>query len=327
MVAHFSRSSISGATTFHPNLWGNGREPADMLITVGRALVFVNMTEGKSYLDSLCAHNLDQARDRINEWRNGPSIKGETSTRKFDIGWDDIDYVQVVSVVDGPHAACRGHDLSLLNLDPKVRLATTVTSAIIRHLAALGGGARDLIAICQMIGAKGEVSECDALKMTQSHHDSLRDKTLLALPRMPNRLPKAIIGGRKADPFEEHRFYLESMRKTNDDVGVIFADLSWTEIFDAVGFILTTLADAEWVEQGVVSFKVFDAVVPFIVVVSTSNEGLVHMLKPITETARAKGARFTYILSLQDFHTIPTLAIEKCDGPWATAITLSNIGD
>jgi hypothetical protein len=43
MVALFAEHSISARNTIHPNLWKkSGKEPADLMIVMGRAAFFVN---------------------------------------------------------------------------------------------------------------------------------------------------------------------------------------------------------------------------------------------------------------------------------------------
>jgi hypothetical protein len=322
MVSVFFRHSISGFSTFHPQLFGNGREPADMVVVMGRALIFVNMHEGKGYFENLCAHNLSQARDRIDEWKSGKPIRGENKVAKFHINWSDIDYIHVVSVIDGPHAACRGHDFSTLKMDPKVCLVTTLTSSVMHHLAKLGGGARDLIAVSREIEQLGKIQESHALQIVQSRHDRLLSEAMSRVPSLPNRLPLAIVEGKTLSSVEEQRLYIEDVRRGHTVVAPIFADLSWEDVFAIVSHVIAIIAVIEWLDHGSVTVKLFSLKFKFIVVVSTNGEKLLQEMANISSYASESGARFIYTLSLVSFGIAPMFFVSPTVGPLATEIEL-----
>jgi hypothetical protein len=322
MVSAFFRHSISGFSTFHPQLFGNGREPADLVVVVGRALIFVNMHESNAYFENLCAHNMNQARERIDEWKSGKPIRGKNEVMKFHLNWSDIDYIHVVGVIDGRNAACSGHRLSTLMMDPKVCLVTTLTSAVMHRLALLGGGARDLIAVSREIEQLGNISESEALQIVQSRHDRLLSEAMSVVPRLPNRLPPAIVNGKSLSPVEEQRLYIEEMRRAHTEVAPIFADFSWEDVFAIVSHVLGTIANIEWLDVGHISAHLFDTKFKFIVIVSTNAEDLIQATGKTLNYASEWGARFVYTISVVSFGIAPMFAVNPTVGPLAAEIEL-----
>jgi len=325
MVAAFFRHSVSGHSTFHPKLFGNGREPADMVVVVGRAMIFVNMHHGRSYFDDLCAHNINQARDRIEEWKSGKPIRGENGAATFNIAWSDIDAIHVVSVVDGKHSACSGHDISSVTMDPKVRLVTTLTSSVMRRLAKLGGGARDLIAVSQDIAQMRKVTESDALLIVNNRHDTFLRQALSSVDRLPNRLAPAVLNGRTLSPIEEHKYYLELVRRQSSINAIAFIDMSLEDVFCIVGHVLNTISDIEWASLGHVSAYIVETRLKFLVVVSTNLEELSKKSDFILSIARKSEARFIYTISLTELGVIPMFAVTAYKGQLVTELELAAV--
>ncbi|WFU89469.1 hypothetical protein QA644_10725 [Rhizobium sp. CC1099] len=322
LVATFAKHSISSRSTFHPDQWSSGKEPADMLIIVGRALLFFNMKDSKAYLKDLYEANLKQARDRIDEWRGGRQLRGKNDWRSFIIHWTDIDYIHVISVVDGRYAGCLGHDVEQLDMDEKVRLCTTVTSKVLRELAKHGGGARDLIAICQQIEAKGQISENATVRLVRKRYNALLYEAMESVTIQPSRLGRAIIGGREVSAFDEYRFTFEATRSQSGEGLEVFSDLAWSDIFPAIAFIVSSTAEMEWLEEGQARSACFGENTKFRVVISSNMQGLNLRLQEIIDMSRLEGSTFTYLISLTNIGPMGTFAVSGPPEKWSTELDL-----
>lgn len=325
LVAAFCKHSISSRSTFHPKQWKNGKEPADMLIQIGRALLFVNMTTSKAYFDDLAAHNINQARDRILEWQSSASqLRGANEWASFAISWDDVDHVHVVSVVEGPHAACADHGLAGLDMPAKVRLCTTLTTAVMHRIAFLGGGARDLIAVCKEIRARGKTSESKAIRLVRRHYETLEYDAKARITLQPSLMGKAIIHGRELNAFEEHKFKFEVMRRQPEKEGLeVFSDLAWADYFPAIAFIVQSRAEMEALPQGQIRASVFGNKMKFQVVVSSNMEGLAANMTKLSEMGKREGSVFTYCISLINGGLIEFFSVSREPYLSATEFELS----
>lgn len=234
ILGAFARSSFSAAGVFHPKQWGNGKEPADLLLCIGRSLFMFNMYEGKSWLEQACFHNLNQLRDRIADWKNGPSIKGANEFATFDIGWDDIDQIAVVSVIDGPHAACLAHPREIVGHSEKVACAYTITGKALLSLANDGIGARELIFLAAFLRQQVSPLASDQIVSALLGRQALAYMQYnLALPTL--KLPRPfIVKGRGVAMFDYIRQSLFALRRQGmAGPTELFCELDW---FD-VGFI------------------------------------------------------------------------------------------
>ena len=299
LVARFAKHSISSGATFHPDQWSSGTEPADMIISIGRAMVFVNMTQSGSWLEQLIEHNISQARDRMVEWQTGKQIRGKNDHASFQIGWDDVDHIAVISVVDGRHAACMRHHPDLLKLSPKVAVAATVTSAVVSELAQLGGGARELVNLCASLPYEQTLSQSEARHLVRSRHDQLMSQALVGI-RESTRRYKGPTGGRAITTFEQSRIVFEGMR--NQQGGhPAFADLDWADVFQACAFITHQTAEIEGLEVGSIRGFYFGSETKFMVFVSTNMTELANRTTEFLEMAKEAGCAFTYFLSSMAF--------------------------
>jgi hypothetical protein len=324
MVATFIKHSISSRSIFHPDQWSSGTEPADMICVVGRAMLLVNMTAGGSYLNSLAKHNIDQARSRIEEWKGGRQIRGKNDQRSFAVDWSDIDYIAVISVVDGRHAACLDHSLAGLDMDGKVTLCTTLTTRVFRELATKGGGARDLVDICRLLAGKGTTTQFSTLRLLRKRYNDLIHSFTYGLPDPPSRLGQAIIGGRPVNMFEEARFTLEAARREPIDGLGRFSDLSWRDVFEASAFTVACRAEMEGRLEGQIRAQVFGTATKFQVVVSTNMEALTKTIPQLIEVADQAGCSFTQLISLTSIGASISFAILESNDDWGLEISLSN---
>ncbi|XAZ22451.1 hypothetical protein LVY75_27120 [Sinorhizobium sp. B11] len=305
LVAHFASHSISAHAIFHPVQWGNGREPADMIIVAGRTLFFINMTKGKSYFEDLVEHNLKQARDRINEWQAGLAIRGRNEWRTFTVGWDDVDHIAVISVVDGPHAACSDHPLAGLNLPEKVKICTSLTSKVMHEIAALNGSARDILDVCVSLRNEDIFSEEDLAASVSWMVQELRTQFLSQIPRQPTRLGLGIRNGELVSSIDEFIGYLTDVRREPTEGMEVLADVSWENMLAAAAYITKTVADIEWSNDGFVLVSDFGDQTKFRVIVSSASETLAKHMPEIISSGQEMGVAFFYII--QFFHIGPSV--------------------
>ncbi|MEI4480950.1 MULTISPECIES: hypothetical protein [unclassified Phyllobacterium] len=301
MVAQFANFSVSASATFHPKLWRNGREPADMIVVIGRAMLFVNMTAGRSYFDDLAKHNIEQAEGRIRDWQGGLSIKGKNAFRDFSIDYNDIDAIAVVSVVSGPYAACCDHPLPGLSLPPKARLCTSLTTDVVEEIAKRGGGARDIIDLCKTLVGQGQVSQDAMLDRVRSRHAQLVNTAKAQIILEPQSMGQAMIAKRPVTWFEEfvHKLILP---RGLDNVGLSFiADLDWSEVYNTAAFITRTAASMEYVViSEPIRWSEFGRTRKFGVIVSCDSKRLASQMNEYISLAEKREWRFTYVVSLSD---------------------------
>lgn len=303
LVAHFASHSISAYAMFHPDLWGGpGRhEPADMIIVAGRALFFINMTESNSYFEDLVAHNVKQARDRMKEWKAGKPIRGSNEWRSFSIAWGDIDYIAVISVVDGPYAACSDHPLTGLDLPEKVKICTTLTSKVMYEIASLNGSARDILEICGILKKNhGRFAEENMAVWIARQVRDLRAEHLAQIPRYPTRIGFGVRDGELISHFDEFFGYLADVRKEPKEGMEVLADISWDDTFAAAAYVTSIVGLIEWKDSGVLAPKVFGRHTKFMVIVSTNQEGLADRLPTFLAMGDEQSVAFFYVLEFSE---------------------------
>jgi len=266
------------------------------------------MTEGGSWFEVLASHNIDQARARIEQWQFGRQIRGKNERQTFAIDWRDVDYIAIVSVVDGRHAACVRHELEVLKLPPKVTLVATLTSGAMRELAQLGGGARELVNLCTSLPFDEVLSEYQVRQLVKHRHDHLLSASVQNL-KIPNRLGNALIGTRELNQFDESRFKLEAMRRGEDVGAGAFSDLDWEDVFEASAFICNQTAELEWLEMGSIQARIFGSTTRFMVIVSTNSEALNQRFEMIAKMADENGCSFIYTIMLTAIGPIEMFAM------------------
>ncbi len=305
LVTAFSRSTITAAATFHPQLWSDGKEPADMVIVIGRALLLFNMTASKNYFENLSSHNVVQARDRINQWRGGKQLRGKNQWRSFAIGYDDVDYIAVISVVEGPHAAAQFHDLADWDLPEKVRVCFTLTTKALSRFADLGGGARDILSLAHDLRGKGIVSEAACQDMiTDRFRIAVEMKDALITQR-PVRFSHMRKAGQKV-PFFEYVLHLMFMPR-QQEAGVLadFADLDWNDLSSAAAFATVNLAWMENKPTGSLVFKEIGEASKFGLIISTNMQGARAFLADNQD--RLSQLSFYMLLNLMPGHISPMI--------------------
>jgi len=300
LVTKFISSSISSRSTFHPQQWRNGREPADMIISLGCVLILINMTHGKSYFEDLCEHNIKQAILRINEWRDNRPIRGHNEWRSFSIAWTDVSKIAVISVVDGPHSACTAHDIGNLGLPDKVRICATITSDVIENIAHLGGGARDLIDLCKYMQNHGVISAHSLRLYLQNRFSSIGQIAKIQYPKTPVLINPSIINNRPLSWFEEFMFKFVRLRASTDEQFDVISDLAWTDIIPAIAYMGNVAAEAEFHNKGTIAYKLFGKNPKFLAVLTTNMSSLSKMIHHITQQAKMDGAHFLVIVALSN---------------------------
>ena len=230
IVAAFARNSLGASGIFHPKKWPNRHEPADILISVRRSLFICNLYSSVRPFDRLYQHNLDQARDRIEEWKSdGHRLKGKNKFRSFDIGWEDIDHIAIVSVVDGPHRACSTHTAEQTGTTEKICTSFTITTEIFKYLSAKGGGPRELLLISNFLYAQGGiVDELDTIRFLEE------TLTLSNLPyfNFPDihKEKKYVVGSIPMSTYDASRNILFRMRANEPVVAELFCELDWFDV-------------------------------------------------------------------------------------------------
>ncbi|MBX5046982.1 hypothetical protein [Rhizobium lentis] len=164
LIAAYCRNSFSAAGLFHPTPRKKTGEPADLALKAGRTLFLFWMQESKQWFDASCKHNLDQAAKHLPRWKDGLAIRGGNEFRDFEIKWSDIDNFAVISVVDGKEQLCCAHPLDYIGHREKLSAVVTVSGTVLKQLAYMGGGARELGMICSHLHAVGSRSTADLLK-------------------------------------------------------------------------------------------------------------------------------------------------------------------
>ena len=310
-LATFSQNSISAYSTFYPNQWGNGREPADLIVVIGKALLFINATEGKSWFDDLCKHNITQAEDRVKDWQENSNltIKGKNEHRVFNISWSEIEVIAVISVVDGRHAACINHPLEELQFPEKVKICSSITSGVFYELAKKGGSASDLVWLCKSLIGKGRQSETVTCKLVKSHYTDLAKAAMAKVLKEPTRLGKALVGGKEVNGFEEFRHMLTVMKSQGHKASDVFSDLSWKDFFPAVAFINDVIARIEYRDEGAIASSFFGEITKFAIVVSSNSEGLLSNMDTFLLQPFEKGAQFVFIVQLHSIGPVCSCAI------------------
>lgn len=324
LVAAFAQHSISARNTFHPQQWSSGTEPADIVIVVGKALLLINThASTTNYFETMIAHNIIQARKRIEEWKTGKQIRGRNDWREFVIEWKDIAYIHVISVIDGPHAACADHPLAGLNMDIKVTLCTTLTSRVLHDLALKGGGARDLVTVCRALVGQSTVTEAETMNMIQARYTSLKNQAMKLAPREPKRFGKAIVKGKSVDWFDEFRMKFVGTRTSGSEVTDLLSDLDWTDIFPAIAFIIESICQLE--EMPLLQQKrteVFGSVTRLRVLVGFI-EDLGRHVPNASDRMDGEGTSILFIVILSNFGIQEVIAVSPVAPATATALSLS----
>lgn len=294
-----------------------------MLIVVGRSLLFVNMYASKSFFNDLCSHNINQARDRMLEWESGRQLRGSNEWQSFAVSWSDIDYIAVLSIVDGPHAGCLFHNVEELNLSPKVTLCATLTTAVMKEIALKGGGARDLIFFCKSIASMGFFTEEDALRLLEHIYLSYKAAVLQGLPKPDVPTLKPHIPGDQDYRFQMWKTRFEEMRRQTKPGFEVFSDLAWEDVFEAVGFIMASGIMMAPLEHGKIRQRTFGNHTKFSVVVSSTMKGMTENQLSIMDRAVKDGCSFICIVNLLAQTDWGVVVVFSFPTPSATELALA----
>lgn len=219
VLREFTKITSGSQQVFHPDLYGRtAKEPADLAIVTGRLALVFYMKDSRLGFDKLVRKNLSQARTWLRRWSLGEKLRGKNEWREFDVTWDDIDDIVVVSVLDGPEAACLAHPTAFAEV-PKVALAVTIAGECLFRLAEKSGGTRDLLAFLEGIAADGEkVSPSAAVEMLAAMQEAaFAELTKFLADRGQQTRPSDVITGylhsinlgTKADPVAQKDLNLD----------------------------------------------------------------------------------------------------------------------
>jgi hypothetical protein len=324
--ASVAQYSISATSMFHPKQWRNGREPADMIIQVGRAVLFFNLTDGRRFFAQMAEHNIQQARDRMAEWAGGLSIKGENQAQRFDIRWEDVDHIAVISVVDGRYARCMDHPLAGLNLDPKVRICSSITSDCLDELARRMGGARDLIRFCVALKTELAPNGQNGRRIVRAMHKKVLDASLATVAKIPTRVEPRLDGnGREIPLYDYFASLLNQGRQQQKDPVNHCVDLDWQDIYQTAAFLTNQTAEREWLEDGGVAVTTIGAATKLQVILSTSAEVLRREIPQLLKRGEREGCAMNYIVEVTSLGPMPMMTMDPDLIPKGTAALLAGL--
>ena len=147
VVYRISQFTLGRQILFCPENFGESREPADLVWISGRCAILMYMTKSNKSCEKKIAHNLGQMQGWLKLWKNGQILRGKVGGRLLEIKFDDIDYIIGLSVIDGGEVWCEYHQGRVENLKSyKLAACATITGKILRELAVLGCGPRDIVA-------------------------------------------------------------------------------------------------------------------------------------------------------------------------------------
>lgn len=229
VLHEFAKNSLGAPCIFMPKLWGNGREPADMIFLFSRTMFLFNMTAGKSYLEDLCNHNVYQARDRLIEWRDGKkAIRGKNAFGDISVFWSDVDEIVVISVVDGPHSASMNNGLAEFKSVPKVKACVTITGNSLYQLALLGGGPRDVLQFLNAVIEDGDPIGPDASRdLVLGLYHSAFGEAIELIKELDLQDGDFIAG---VDPLSYAVFFITKMREGLAGRDIITIIMDWHDI-------------------------------------------------------------------------------------------------
>jgi hypothetical protein len=146
IVYTFSEHILGKQTLFCPETYGHSKEPADIAWIANRCAILMYATHSKKRFETKRDHNLRQLRRWLHVWRNGQPLIGKSGSQSLEIRFDDIDHVVGLSIVDGGETHCQYHsDIITRSQDLKLSACATLTGTVIRKLAELGFGPRDIV--------------------------------------------------------------------------------------------------------------------------------------------------------------------------------------
>lgn len=141
-----SEHALGKQMLFCPDLYGMGKEPADIVWIANRCAILMYMKESGKSFEHKRDHNLKQAWRWLKKWKAGERLNGTVTGAKVSFSFQEIDHIFVLSIVDGGEMYCQYHSDAVRRLaDHKLSGCATVTGAILRELAHMGASPRDLV--------------------------------------------------------------------------------------------------------------------------------------------------------------------------------------
>lgn len=149
IISAFSKKSFGAPFIWEPETYlkGSGvREPADMVWTYKRTAFLVNMKAGNSTAERLHDANFRQLRGWVRAWVGGERLRGNNDWSSFDLAYDDVDLIVLISVAAGNDTFCdvRPTEFADEALSKKALLAVRLSPQVFLFLAERGGSACDL---------------------------------------------------------------------------------------------------------------------------------------------------------------------------------------
>lgn len=145
-VHTWASNSLGKPRLFVPDNYGAGREPADIAWVANRCAILMYLTAGNKSYSKKVTHNLRQLKTWTQAWKNGAQLSGNAFGEKLCYGYEDIDHIIGLSIVDGDDACCEFHsDFVERYADRKLSGCATISENIFELLTLLGASPRDIV--------------------------------------------------------------------------------------------------------------------------------------------------------------------------------------
>lgn len=130
---------------FVPDLYLQGKEPADLLLLAGDTMFIVNCTEGNKSLEKQIKHNLKQARTFLKKWTNDVTIKNADHKNEGTLKRQDFSNFVIVSVTGSQEKICKRFGCDLFEKSAGVRAKFSIEFEALAQLFEVGGNCIDLL--------------------------------------------------------------------------------------------------------------------------------------------------------------------------------------
>jgi len=177
LLSTATQHSFGALYLFQPDTYRKGhgvREPADLVWLCRRTAFLINMQAGASTFESQAAHNMKQLRGWLRAWAGGKALLGSNAWRTFEIPYDEIEQIVLLSIVDGGDAAAEfdWDELARCQMlaGPKAVAAASLPQRLLLDLVKRGGTALDLADYILHLSTLPRVSEEVAMMMLSEQH-------------------------------------------------------------------------------------------------------------------------------------------------------------
>jgi hypothetical protein len=184
----------------HYGLPAKLKEPADIAWVTNRCAILIYATSSGSSFQKKRKHNCGQLHKWLRAWRSGHPLRGEVAGKEISFGFDDIDYVVGLSIIENGEVWCEYHaDEVRHSSDFKLAACATLPMSVMHFLAQITAGPKDLIFwLSRLLDLKKPISDDEFLKLTSN-------EITTAVTRMRNNI------GRLQNDTISFQFIVENM--------------------------------------------------------------------------------------------------------------------